>query len=364
MSSGAVDYDAQVEAVREAFEREFERFARFRTYEGTEGLSLDEAEALAREAKELATRHTAKKSAVSQLMKLVGRVPAEERAGFGQRVQQVDREIRAALGDVGVALAGRIHLLQTERERLDVTLPGRRPRRGHLHPITQLRQRIEDVFVSMGYAVEDGPEVETDFYNFTALNIPELHPARSTQDTFYTTDGLSLRSQTSTVQIHAMQRRRPPLRVVAPGRVFRRDTPDATHNPMFFQVEGLLVDRGVQMGHLKGTLSEFVRRLFGPQTRTRFRPSYFPFTEPSMEADYSCFKCNGSGCRLCKGSGWIELGGSGMVHPNVLRAVEIDPEEFSGFAFGLGIDRMCGLMYELDDIRLLFENDVRFLKQF
>ncbi|HZT58711.1 MAG TPA: phenylalanine--tRNA ligase subunit alpha [Pyrinomonadaceae bacterium] len=245
-----------------------------------------------------------------------------------------------------------------------MTLPGRRPRRGHLHPITLLRQRIEDIFVSMGYAVEDGPEVETDFYNFTALNIPELHPARSPQDTFYTTGGLSLRSQTSTVQIHAMQRRRPPLRVIAPGRVFRRDTPDATHNPMFFQLEGLLVERGTDMSHLKGTLSEFVRRMFGPATRTRFRPSYFPFTEPSMEADYSCFKCGGEGCRLCKGSGWIELGGSGMVHPNVLRAVDIDPEEFSGFAFGLGIDRMCGLMYELDDIRLLFENDVRFLEQF
>jgi phenylalanyl-tRNA synthetase alpha chain len=364
MSSEAADYDAQVEAVREAFEREFGRFARFRTYEGTEGLALDEAEALARELKELTTRHTAKKSAVSQLMKLVGRVAAEERAHFGQRVQRLDKEIRGALGDVGVSLAGRIQLLKTELERVDVTLPGRRPRRGHLHPITLLRQRIEDIFVSMGYAVEDGPEVETDFYNFTALNIPELHPARSPQDTFYTTDGLSLRSQTSTVQIHAMQRRRPPLRVVAPGRVFRRDTPDATHNPMFFQVEGLLVDRGINMGHLKGTLSEFVRRLFGPQTRTRFRPSYFPFTEPSMEADYSCFKCGGTGCRLCKGSGWIELGGSGMVHPNVLRAVDIDPEEFSGFAFGLGIDRMCGLMYELDDIRLLFENDVRFLEQF
>ncbi|HWW76536.1 MAG TPA: phenylalanine--tRNA ligase subunit alpha [Pyrinomonadaceae bacterium] len=364
MSSEAVDYDAQIASVREAFEREFERFARFRAYEGTEGLSLDEAEALSREVKELATRHAAKKSAVSQLMKLVGRVPVEERARFGQLVQQLDKDIRGALGDVGVALLGRISLLKTERERVDVTLPGRRPRRGHLHPITQLRQRIEDVFVSMGYAVEDGPEVETDFYNFTALNIPELHPARSPQDTFYTTDGLSLRSQTSTVQIHAMQRRRPPLRVVAPGRVFRRDTPDATHNPMFFQVEGLLVDRGITMGHLKGTLSEFVRRLFGAETRTRFRPSYFPFTEPSMEADYSCFKCGGAGCRLCKGSGWIELGGSGMVHPNVLRAVNIDPEEFSGFAFGLGIDRMCGLMYELDDIRLLFENDVRFLEQF
>ncbi len=364
MSSEAVDYDAQVASVREAFEREFERFARFQGGLGTEGLSLGEAEATQRELGELRTRHTAKKSALAQLMKLIGRVPAEERAAFGQRVQSLNNEVVERLDDAQAALDARIGQLKIERERVDVTLPGRRPRRGHLHPITLLRQRIEDIFVSMGYAVEDGPEVETDFYNFTALNIPELHPARSPQDTFYTTDGLSLRSQTSTVQIHAMQRRRPPLRVIAPGRVFRRDTPDATHNPMFFQVEGLLVDRGIHMGHLKGTLAEFVRRLFGPQTRTRFRPSYFPFTEPSMEADYSCFKCNGAGCRLCKGSGWIELGGSGMVHPNVLRAVGIDPEEFSGFAFGLGIDRMCGLLYELDDIRLLFENDVRFLEQF
>ena len=364
MSSEAVDYDAQVAAVREAFEREFERFARFQGGAGTEGLSLGEAETLLRELGELRTRHTAKKSALAQLMKLIGRVPAEERAAFGQRVQALNNEVATKLDEAQAALDNRIGQLKVERERVDVTLPGRRPRRGHLHPITLLRQRIEDIFVSMGYAVEDGPEVETDFYNFTALNIPELHPARSPQDTFYTTDGLSLRSQTSTVQIHAMQKRRPPLRVVAPGRVFRRDTPDATHNPMFFQVEGLLVDRGINMGHLKGTLSEFVRRLFGPDTRTRFRPSYFPFTEPSMEADYSCFKCGGTGCRLCKGSGWIELGGSGMVHPNVLKAVGVDPEEFSGFAFGLGIDRMCGLMYELDDIRLLFENDLRFLEQF
>jgi phenylalanyl-tRNA synthetase alpha chain len=364
MSSEAADYNAQVEAVREAFKREFERFARFRDERGAQGLSLADAEALLRELGDLRTRHTAKKSALAQLMKLIGRVPAEERAAFGQRVQALNGEVAERLDATQAALKAHVALLKTERERVDVTLPGRRPRRGHLHPITQLRQRIEDIFVSMGYAVEDGPEVETDFYNFTALNIPELHPARSPQDTFYTTDGLSLRSQTSTVQIHAMQRRRPPLRVIAPGRVFRRDTPDATHNPMFFQVEGLLVERGTNMSHLKGTLSEFVRRLFGPDTRARFRPSYFPFTEPSMEADYSCFKCGGAGCRLCKGSGWIELGGSGMVHPNVLRAVQVDPEEFSGFAFGLGIDRMCGLMYELDDIRLLFENDVRFLEQF
>jgi phenylalanyl-tRNA synthetase alpha chain len=364
MSSEVVDYRAQVDAVREAFEQEFGRFARFRGTEGADGLSLSEAEAALRELSDVRTRHTAKKSALASLKKLIGRVPADERAEFGQQVQRLEAEIGAALEEAEGALKESAARARTEHERLDVTLPGRRPRPGHLHPITLLRQRIEDVFVSMGYAVEDGPEVETEFYNFTALNIPELHPARSPQDTFYTTGGLSLRSQTSTVQIHAMQRRGAPLRVIAPGRVFRRDTPDATHNPMFFQLEGLLVDRGITMGHLKGTLTEFVRRMFGEGTRTRFRPSYFPFTEPSMEADYSCFKCDGAGCRLCKQSGWIELGGSGMVHPNVLRAVGVDPDEFSGFAFGLGIDRMCALMYGLDDIRLLFENDVRFLEQF
>jgi phenylalanyl-tRNA synthetase alpha chain len=227
-----------------------------------------------------------------------------------------------------------------------------------------VRQRIEDIFVSMGYSVEDGPEIETSFYNFDALNIPPGHPARDSADTFYISDDLALRSQTSTVQIHTLQRRRPPLRVIAPGRVFRRDTPDPTHNPMFFQVEGLNVGYDITLADLKGTLQHFVRMLFGPNIRTRFRPSYFPFTEPSAEVDYSCFVCSGSGCRICKGSGWIELGGSGMVHPNVLQAVDLDPEEFSGFAFGLGIDRMTGLMFDLDDIRLLFENDIRFLEQF
>jgi phenylalanyl-tRNA synthetase alpha chain len=364
MGSEVADYQAQVEAVREAFEREFGRFAAFRPGGGADALPLAEAETLLRELGEVRTRHTAKKSALAGLMKLIGRVPAGERAEFGQTVQRLNAHIAESLDAAHAALKDRVALLQIERERVDVTLPGRRPRAGHLHPITIVRQRLEDIFVSMGYAVEDGPEVENDFYNFTALNIPELHPARSPQDTFYTTDGMALRSQTSTVQIHAMQRRRPPLRVVAPGRVFRRDTPDATHNPMFFQLEGLLVDRGIHMGHLKGTVTEFLRRLFGPGVRTRFRPSFFPFTEPSAEFDFTCFKCGGAGCRLCKGSGWIEMGGSGMVHPNVLRAVGIDPEEFSGFAFGFGIDRMCGLLYELDDIRLLFENDVRFLEQF
>src|ERR671913_983074 len=272
---------------------------------------------------------------------MIGRVPADERAAFGQLVQASEAEITARLANTEQGLKEHIERVRLERERIDVTLPGRRPRRGHIHPITSLSQRIEDIFVGLGYAIEDGREIETDLYNFDALNIPQTHPARAPQDTFYTTDDFALRSQTSTVQIHAMQRRGAPLRMIAPGRVFRRDTPDPTHNPMFYQVEGLCVDRGITMAHLKGTLAEFVHRLFGPDTKTRFRPSYFPFTEPSAEVDYSCFNCAGDGCRICKWSGWIELGGSGMVHPNVLRATNVDPEEFTGFAFGLGIDRTC-----------------------
>jgi phenylalanyl-tRNA synthetase alpha chain len=317
------------------------------------------------EAAALRDRWVGRKSGLlTAAMKRLGQLAAEERRAVGQQLNELKSYVEAELERLQQEFAACREAEQLARERIDVTLPGRRQTAGRLHPITLLRQRIEDIFVSMGYTIEDGPEVETDFYNFDALNIPPNHPARSSQDTFYLSNGLALRSQTSTVQIHAMQRRRPPLRVIAPGKVFRRDTPDATHNPMFFQVEGLLVDRHITLGDLKGTLAEFVGRLFGPETRTRFRPSYFPFTEPSAEVDYSCFKCGGAGCRICKGSGWIELGGSGLVHPNVLRAVEIDPEEFSGFAFGLGLDRMCALMYGLDDIRLLYENDVRFLEQF
>jgi phenylalanyl-tRNA synthetase alpha chain len=358
------DPKLQAEAARKAFEQEFERFARLGSGVGQESLTLTEAESSLRALGDLSTRHTGKKSELASLKKMIGRVAPEERAAFGQLIQSLNNDIVAKITEKQDWLKIFINLEQRESERIDVTLPGRRPRRGHLHPITLMRQKIEDIFVSLGYAIEDDREIETDFYNFTALNIPDGHPARDPLDTFYTTDGFALRSQTSTVQIHAMERRSAPLRMIAPGRVFRRDTPDATHNPMFFQVEGLCVDRGITMAHLKGTLTELVHRLVGPETRTRFRPSYFPFTEPSAEVDYSCFKCNGAGCRICKQSGWIELGGSGMVHPNVLRAVNIDPEEFSGFAFGFGIDRTSALMYKLDDIRLLFENDVRFLEQF
>jgi phenylalanyl-tRNA synthetase alpha chain len=324
------------------------------------------------EATALRDRWTGRKSGrVTAEMKTLGQLAPAERKTAGAELNEFKSYVEAAIEKLQAEFAARREAEQLARERIDVTLPGRRLPAGHLHPITLLRQQIEDIFVSMGYEIEDGPEIETHFYNFAALNIPASHPARSPQDTFYIADAsgaevtsLALRSQTSTMQIHAMQKRRPPLRVAAPGRVFRRDTPDATHNPMFYQVEGLLVDRGITLGDLKGTVEEFVRRLFGPETTTRFRPSYFPFVEPGAEIDYTCFKCHGAGCRVCKGSGWIEMGGSGMVHPNVLRVVGIDPEEYSGFAFGLGLDRLCALMYGLDDIRLLYENDVRFLEQF
>jgi phenylalanyl-tRNA synthetase alpha chain len=301
---------------------------------------------------------------VTDVGKLVGKLPADERAPFGKALKELKDRVETALARLAADVEERERAEAVERETVDVTLPGRRPRPGHLHPITILRQRIEDIFVRMGYTVEDGPELETTYYNFDALNIPEGHPARESQDTLYVSRELALRSQTSNVQIHAMERRRPPLRVIAPGRVFRRDTPDATHNPMFFQVEGLTIDEGITMADLRGTCEEFVRRLLGHDVTVRFRASYFPFVEPGAEFDYQCFVCHGRGCRVCKQSGWIEMGGSGMVHPNVLRAVDIDPERYQGFAFGFGIDRLAARLFGLDDIRLLYTNDVRFLEQF
>ncbi len=335
-----------------------------------DALGIVDAEARLSEVNDVKVRLTGRKSELAGLKKAIGQVEPEQRAEFAQAVQSLEREITETIDTLESALSAHITALKVERERLDVTIPGRRPRTGHLHPITILRQRIEDIFVSMGYAIEDDREIETDYYNFDALNIPGDHPARESQDTFYTTDGLALRSQTSTVQIRAMERRGVPIRILAPGKVYRRDTPDMTHTPMFHQLEGLCVDKGITMAHLKGTVTEWLRRLFGPDTRTRFRPSYFPFTEPSAEFDFSCFVCHGSGkvgddrCRPCKGSGWIELGGSGMVHPNVLRACGVDPTVYSGFAFGFGLERMAAMMFNIDDIRHLFENDVRFLEQF
>ncbi len=380
------DERVTVEAAREAFDRDFEKFNDL----DLNGIGLADVQAMLREVGEIKVRHTGKKSVLAGSKKLIGKVAAEERGEFGQLVQSVEKSVIERIEETESKLNEFISKAKTEAERLDVTIPGRRPRTGHLHPITILRQKIEDIFVSMGYAIEDDREIETDYYNFDALNIPQGHPARESQDTFYTTDGFALRSQTSTVQIRAMERRGVPIRIIAPGKVFRRDTPDMTHVPMFHQIEGLCVDKGITMAHLKGTVTEWLKRLFGEDTVTRFRPSYFPFTEPSAEFDFSCFKCHGTGtvgsgqwavgseekrptaagqpptdrCRPCKGSGWMELGGSGMVHPNVLRAVGVDPQEYSGFAFGFGLERMAALMFNIDDIRHMFENDVRFLEQF
>jgi len=369
---------SQIEAARTAYFQEAQPL----TALNVAGLDVNAAEDALRSLNELKVRHTGKRSNLAAAMKLIGKVPAEERSDFGKYAQSIEREIADSIAGIELDLASHLTELVLERDRLDVTLPGRRQRQGHLHPITILRQRIEDIFVSMGYAIEDDREIETDHYNFDALNIPDGHPARESQDTFYTTTGLALRSQTSTVQIRAMERRGVPIRILAPGKVFRRDTPDMTHTPMFHQLEGLCVDKGITMAHLKGTVTEWLKRLFGPDTVTRFRPSYFPFTEPSAEFDFSCFKCGGTGtlssnahtphgsqltferCRPCKGSGWIELGGSGMVHPNVLRAVGVDPTVYTGFAFGFGLERMTAMMYNIDDIRHMFENDVRFLEQF
>ena len=360
------DERAQVEIARAAFANEFDSYANL----DLDGAALADAEAMLRAVGEIKVRHTGKKSAIAGAKKLIGKVPAEERGEFGHFVQSVENEIASRIAETEAKLNEFISNAKTKRERLDVTIPGRRPASGHLHPITIVRQKIEDIFVSMGYHIEDDREIETDYYNFDALNIPEGHPARESQDTFYTTDGFALRSQTSTVQIRAMERRGVPIRIIAPGKVYRRDTPDMTHVPMFHQIEGLCIDKGITMAHLKGTVTEWLKRLFGEDTRTRFRPSYFPFTEPSAEFDFSCFNCHGTGkvdgdrCRPCKGSGWIELGGSGMVHPNVLKAVNVDPTVYSGFAFGFGVERMAAMMYGIDDIRLLFDNDVRFLEQF
>ncbi len=253
---------------------------------------------------------------------------------------------------------------ERRRQRLDLTLPGRRPPLGTVHPLTRVHDEIVTIFAGLGFSVAEGPDIETDYYNFEALNIPADHPARDMQDTFYLPGGLLLRTHTSPVQIRTMLAQKPPVRIVVPGRVHRRDVPDASHSPVFHQVEGLAVDRHVTMADLKGTLELFAREMYGPKSRIRFRPSFFPFTEPSAEVDVVCFLCGGDGCRVCKQSGWLEILGSGMVHPQVLRNVGYDPEEVTGWAFGMGIERIAMLKYGIDDIRLFFENDLRFLRQF
>ncbi len=305
-----------------------------------------------------------KKGSLTAVLRGMGALSADQRPVIGQIANRVRAEIEQALSDRGTALADKEQNDRLSAEKLDVTMPGADIPKGGAHPLYQVEREMSDIFTSMGFDVADGPEVELDYYNFQALNIPENHPARDTQDTFYITDRILLRSQTSPVQVRTMERQRPPIRVISPGRVYRSDALDATHSPVFHQMEGLVVDKGITMGDLKGMLETFARHMFGQSTRIRFRPHHFPFTEPSAEVDVSCFVCGGKGCRLCKGEGWIEILGAGMVHPNVLRGCDIDPEVYSGFAFGLGIERVTMTKYGIDDIRLLYENDKRFLAQF
>lgn len=305
-----------------------------------------------------------KKGELTSVLKSLKEVAPEDRPAVGQLVNDARIAIEGKLDEKKRLLEKRRREEKMKAETIDVTLPARKPMLGHRHPNTIALEEVERIFIGMGYEVVEGPEVEYDYYNFEALNIPKNHPARDEQDTFYVTDNILLRTQTSPVQVRVMEQGKLPIRMIAPGRVFRSDEVDATHSPSFHQIEGLVIDKNITFADLKGTLAEFAKELFGPDTKVKFRPHHFPFTEPSAEVDVSCFKCGGSGCRFCKGSGWIEILGCGMVHPKVLKMSGINPEEYSGFAFGMGLERVALLKYEIDDMRLLYENDTRFLKQF
>ena len=303
-----------------------------------------------------------KKGELTKVLSQMGKLSADMRPIIGQAAN----EVRAFIEEKIKSTKEQIDKLELEKklsaEKLDVTLPGKAHRAGKKHPCSVVLDEVKDAFISMGFTIASGPEVEYDYYNFEALNIPKYHPARDTQDTFYFSDDILLRTQTSSVQIRTMEKVKPPIRVISPGRVYRIDEVDSTHSPIFHQIEGLVVDKGITMSHLKGSLDLIAKKLFGDDIKTRIRPDYFPFTEPSAEISISCFKCGGEGCKFCKGEGWIEIGGAGMVNPKVLELLNIDTEEYSGFAFGMGLERLVLRRYNIDDIRMLFENDVRFLE--
>ncbi|MCD4828634.1 MAG: phenylalanine--tRNA ligase subunit alpha [Candidatus Cloacimonetes bacterium] len=309
------------------------------------------------------SRWLGKKSELQGLMKLLGGLPKEERPAFGQRVNQAKSQVGACVRLREETLKEADYLRTLEERRLDITMPGRRRQAGALHPITLATRFIEDVCISMGFEVAEGPDIEDEYHNFDALNTPDDHPARDLSDTFYIEDDVLLRTQTSTVQIRVMETHKPPIRIIAPGRCYRNDN-DASHSPVFSQLEALVVDKGVTFADFRDTVDIFTKRVFGEQIESRFRPHFFPFTEPSAELDILCSACKGSGCNVCKGSGWLELGGAGMVDPNVFRACGIDPEVYSGYAFGFGIERVAMLLLGIPDMRMLFENDVRMLRQF
>ena len=309
-------------------------------------------------------KYLGKKGELTAILRGMGGLSAEERPIVGQLANEVRAKIEAAIEETGKAAAARELEARLAKEAIDVTMPGKKVQTGHKHPLTATLDEMTDIFTSMGYFVAEGPEVETVHYNFDMLNAPKTHPSREPQDTFYFNEETILRTQTSPMQARTMEKMQPPIRMIAPGRVYRNDEVDATHSPMFHQIEGMVVDKGITMGNLKATLEVFAKAMFGEDTGVRFRPSYFPFTEPSAEMDITCFKCHGKGCPMCKHEGYIEVLGCGMIHPNVLRSCGIDPDVYSGFAFGVGLERITMFRYKIEDLRLFFENDMRFLEQF
>lgn len=337
--------------------------------EKIEQIKLD-VEGILENAKDIATleqiriKYLGKKGELTAVLKGMGKLSKEERPVIGALANEVRAKLETELEEKRAQISNAMEEAKLKNEVIDVTMPGKKAEIGKLHPLTKVMNEIKDIFLGMGFSIADGPEVEYDYYNFEALNIPKNHPARDTQDTFYIEDNIVLRTQTSPMQVRVMENTRPPIRVIAPGRVYRSDSVDATHSPVFHQIEGLVVDKNVTMADLKGTLEMFTKSLYGEQTKVRFRPHHFPFTEPSAEMDVSCFVCGGKGCSVCKGEGWIEILGCGMVHPKVLSNCNIDPEIYSGFAFGIGLERIAMRKYDIDDLRLFFENDQRFLNQF
>ena len=309
-------------------------------------------------------RFLGKKGEITSILKQMGKLTPEERPAIGQLANTVREAVEQAVAEAQANLQKRLKEARLAAETVDVTMPGKKSELGHRHPLNIVLDEVKDIFIGMGFSIATGPEVEWDYYNFEALNIPEGHPARDTQDTFYITEKMLLRTQTSPCQIRYMETHKPPIRMIAPGRVFRSDPVDATHSPLFHQIEGLVVDRDVTMADLKGSLLTLAKKLYGEDTEIRLRPHHFPFTEPSCEIDVSCFRCRGKGCPMCKNEGWIEILGAGMVHPKVLERGGIDPEVYSGYAFGLGVERLAMFRFAVDDMRLFYDNDLRFLTQF
>lgn len=309
-------------------------------------------------------KYLGKKGELTKILRGMKELPKEERPVIGKLANEVRSALENAIEEASKKIKSNATQAKLENETIDITMPGVKQTVGKRHPLEQTLEEMKQIFISMGFTIEEGPEVEKDYYNFEALNIPKNHPARGEQDTFYINDNVVLRTQTSPIQVRTMEKQKPPIKMISPGKVYRSDSVDATHSPIFYQMEGLVVDKGITFANLKGTLELFAKKLFGNDVHTKFRPHHFPFTEPSAEMDASCFVCHGKGCRVCKGEGWIELLGCGMVHPQVLRNCGIDPEVYSGFAFGMGVDRMVMLKYGIDDIRNMYESDMRFLNQF